>query len=209
MADEVEFEDKDKTAQSTDPRKQFRDQDANELKNVINTNAAELEATTAAVAAVDSTLDTVLASAPTEYNTFLEVATKLTNLDSLKAPINNPTFTGTVAGVTKTMVGLDQVDNTTDLEKPISNLTQTALNTKAARTDFAKGIAVVGTLDGVNTVFTIAQTIVSGSEDVFVNGQRKSDGVGYNMTYPAGVATITFTVAPESDADIKVNYIRP
>lgn len=32
----------------------------------------------------------------------------------------------------KSMIGLDQVDNTSDLDKPISNLTQTALNAKQA-----------------------------------------------------------------------------
>jgi hypothetical protein len=49
----------------------------------------------------------------------------------LKAPINNPTFTGTVAGITKAMVGLGSVDNTADLAKPISTAQQTALNLKA------------------------------------------------------------------------------
>ena len=47
------------------------------------------------------------------------------------ATLANPTFTGTVAGITKTMVGLDNVDNTTDLGKPISNAVQTALDLKA------------------------------------------------------------------------------
>jgi hypothetical protein len=31
-----------------------------------------------------------------------------------KAPINNPQFTGTVSGITKEMVGLGDVDNTSD-----------------------------------------------------------------------------------------------
>jgi hypothetical protein len=39
---------------------------------------------------------------------------------ALKAPINNPTFTGTVGGITKAMVGLGNVDNTTDALKPVS-----------------------------------------------------------------------------------------
>jgi len=45
----------------------------------------------------------------------------------LKAPLLNPTFTGTVSGITKTMVGLGNVDNTSDLEKPISSLTATRI----------------------------------------------------------------------------------
>lgn len=40
--------------------------------------------------------------------------------------------TAQVGDYDKTMVGLDQVDNTSDLDKPISTLTQTALNGKQA-----------------------------------------------------------------------------
>jgi hypothetical protein len=49
----------------------------------------------------------------------------------LKAPIANPTFTGTVVGITKSMVGLGNVDNTSDANKPISTAAQTALDLKA------------------------------------------------------------------------------
>ena len=45
------------------------------------------------------------------------------------------TFAGTVNGITKTMVGLSNVDNTSDANKPISTLTQTALNAKANSVD--------------------------------------------------------------------------
>lgn len=51
---------------------------------------------------------------------------------SLKAPIASPTFTGTVSGVTKAMVGLGSADNTTDAGKPVSTATQTALDLKAS-----------------------------------------------------------------------------
>lgn len=54
-----------------------------------------------------------------------------TQLDA-KAPIADPTFTGTVSGVTKAMVGLGNVDNTSDANKPISSATQTALDAKLA-----------------------------------------------------------------------------
>jgi hypothetical protein len=49
---------------------------------------------------------------------------------ALKAPIESPTFTGTVSGITKSMVGLSNVENTADLAKPINTLTQAALDTK-------------------------------------------------------------------------------
>ncbi len=54
-----------------------------------------------------------------------------TQIDA-KAPTADPTFTGTVSGVTKTHVGLGNVDNTSDANKPISTATQTALDAKAS-----------------------------------------------------------------------------
>lgn len=50
----------------------------------------------------------------------------------LKAPLANPAFTGTPTGITKSHVGLANVDNTSDLAKPISAATQTALDGKSA-----------------------------------------------------------------------------
>ena len=58
--------------------------------------------------------------------------TALTTLVGTKAPIASPAFTGTVTGIDKTMVGLSNVDNTTDALKPISTATQNALDLKAA-----------------------------------------------------------------------------
>jgi len=48
----------------------------------------------------------------------------------LKANISSPTFTGIVGGITASMVGLGDVNNTSDVLKPISTATQTALNLK-------------------------------------------------------------------------------
>ena len=47
------------------------------------------------------------------------------------APSASPTFTGTVSGITATMVGLGNVENTSDANKAISTATQTALDLKA------------------------------------------------------------------------------
>ena len=48
-----------------------------------------------------------------------------------KAPTASPTFTGTVSGITSTHVGLGNVDNTSDTNKPVSTAGQTALDLKA------------------------------------------------------------------------------
>ena len=63
-----------------------------------------------------------------------------------KAPLNNPKFTGTVEGVTKAMVGLGNVDNTSDLNKEISSKTQSALNLKAP----INNPIFTGTVGGLN-----------------------------------------------------------
>ena len=108
----------------------------------VSTAQALAIATAKSEAIVDATsqLNAVIASAPAALNTLDELAAALgddanfastvTNNLASKAPIASPTFTGTVSGITKSMVGLGNVDNTTDLNKPISSLTQTALDTK-------------------------------------------------------------------------------
>lgn len=55
----------------------------------------------------------------------------VTNIGYTPANVASPTFTGTVSGITKSMVGLGSVDNTADTAKPVSTAQQTALNLKA------------------------------------------------------------------------------
>ena len=47
----------------------------------------------------------------------------LQNALDLKAPKESPTFTGTVSGISKGMIGLGNVDNTADKDKPVSDAT--------------------------------------------------------------------------------------
>ena len=92
----------------------------------------------------DSAVASLVNSAPSTLDTLGELAaalqadesasTTLTTLVGTKAPIASPTFTGTVSGITKSMVGLGNVDNTSDALKPISTATQTALDSKLNRT---------------------------------------------------------------------------
>jgi hypothetical protein len=81
----------------------------------ISSNIARTSDVSSAVAALvnssPAALDTLgeLASALGSDANF---STTVTNSLAAKAPINNPTFTGTVSGVTKAMVGLGNVPNT-------------------------------------------------------------------------------------------------
>jgi hypothetical protein len=68
----------------------------------------------------------------TEFQYLDGVTSAIQTQIDLKAPIESPTFTGTVGGITKSMVGLGNVDNTSDANKPISTATQTALDAKQA-----------------------------------------------------------------------------
>lgn len=73
-----------------------------------------------------------------------------TTLGSL-APKASPTFTGTVNGITKGMVGLSNVDDTSDVNKPISTPTQNALDLKADITD----LDVLATKDSPTFIGTV------------------------------------------------------
>ena len=90
----------------------------------INTAVANLVATAPATLDTLNELAVALGNDP-------NFATTITNGLALKAPVASPTFTGTVGGVTKAMVGLGSVDNTTDLLKPISTAETAALLLKA------------------------------------------------------------------------------
>jgi hypothetical protein len=60
------------------------------------------------------------ASAPPSHSHVISDTTGLQAALDSKSPLASPTFTGTVSGVTKSMVGLGSVDNTADSAKPVS-----------------------------------------------------------------------------------------
>jgi hypothetical protein len=102
------------------------------LANVDNTTDLLKPISNATQTALDLKASNV-ALALKANTTDLNLKADITDLN-LKAPIASPTFTGTVSGITKNMIGLANVDNTTDLLKPISTASQTALNLKASLT---------------------------------------------------------------------------
>lgn len=90
---------------------------------------------------ITTAISDIVGAAPTSFDTLKEISdyisadqsagSALTTLVGTKAPIASPTFTGTVSGITKSMVGLSNVDNTTDANKPISTAAASALALKA------------------------------------------------------------------------------
>ena len=90
-------------------------------------------------------------------STHITTATQ-TALD-LKANLAGPTFTGTVSGITKSMVGLGDVDNTADSAKPVSTATQTALDLKAN----LSAPTFTGTVTSTNDVVVNGNLTVNGT----------------------------------------------
>ena len=88
------------------------------------------------------------------------------------------TFTGTTSGITKSMVGLNNVDNTSDANKPISTATQTALNLKQ------------DTLVSGTNIKTINSTTLLGSGNI-TTGTVTSVGVSMPSAFSVASSPIT------------------
>jgi hypothetical protein len=61
-----------------------------------------------------------------------------------------------------------------------------------------------GTVNGVNTTFTLAATPTAGTEEVFLNGILQEPGAGND--YNIATSTITMLAAPLTGDRLKVNY---
>ena len=92
------------------------------LQAALDSKATPADVTAAVSGLVNSapaamdTLNELAAALGNDANFAATVTTAL----AAKAPLASPTFTGTVSGVTKGMVGLGNVDNTADASKPVS-----------------------------------------------------------------------------------------
>jgi len=106
---------------------------------------------------------------------------------SLKAPLADPTFTGTVSGITKSMVGLGSVDNTADTAKPVSTATQTALDLKAP----LASPTFTGT---VGLPATTSIGLASADEIATLNGATSNIQAQIDLKAPIASPTFTGTV---------------
>ncbi|WP_328494096.1 hypothetical protein OHS59_16175 [Streptomyces sp. NBC_00414] len=106
-------------------------------KQYVDASVAAVSGTYVDTAGDTMTGALVLSGAPTiglhaATKTYVDNETvRATGAEALLAPKASPTFTGTVSGITKAMVGLGNVDNTSDTGKPVSTAQQTALDLKA------------------------------------------------------------------------------
>lgn len=144
---------------------------------------------------VDTKVSSIVNSAPATLDTLNELAAALGNdpnyatstatLIGTKAPIANPTFTGTVGGITAAMVGLGNVNNTSDSAKPISTAQQTALDLKAP----IANPTFTGTIGGI-TASMVGLGNVSNTSDV---NKPVSTAQQTALDLKANLASPTFT----------------
>lgn len=115
-----------------------------------------------------------------------EIDTSISNMqNNLNAHINNRT---NPHRVTKEQIGLDQVDNTSDANKPISTATQTALNGKFSATD---GNALKQRVDNIPELVATNITVDSDNDSVNISLDKTSivDGTLSGTTININSAT--------------------
>ncbi|QJE94224.1 hypothetical protein [Luteolibacter luteus] len=106
---------------------------------------------------------------------YLQSATAATTY----APINNPTFTGTVGGISKSMVGLGNADNTSDATK---NAASATLTNKTLTSPLING-ATMAAVGGSGVLSWTA----TGSDQISL-----SSAAGVNLSSSSGItATVT------------------
>jgi hypothetical protein len=121
---------------------------AQDVGKTLPDQANEQDATITAQAAIIVAMQGII-------NAQAAAITALNAAIILKAPIDSPTFTGIVSGITKGMVGLGSVDNISDADKPVSTAQATAIALKAslAGATFTGAVALAG---GANLLATTA-----------------------------------------------------
>lgn len=167
----------------------------------------------------------ITTSAATKANTtHTHVESDVTNLVTdlaAKAPLASPAFTGTPTGITKTHVGLGNVDNTADSAKPVSTAQQTAIDLKAnaaspAFTGTPTGLTkahvglsnVDNTADTAKPVSTAQQTALDLKAPMTgVAGVRIKSG-GTWPSRPTGYAVIVSIGADPSPVDQVAGDVR-
>lgn len=108
--------------------------------------------------------------------------------NNLNAHINNRT---NPHRVTKEQIGLDQVDNTSDANKPISNATQTALNGKFSATD---GNALKQTIEDMPNLIVTEGSVSHKNNNISLSLRQQ------NLKDPVDTDSILLTFNPATDS---------
>jgi len=124
----------------------------------------------------------------------------LVDLTSNQTIGGNKTFTGTISGITPLMVGLGNVNNTSDINKPVSTATQSALNLKAnlSSPNFTDIPTVPTASNGTNTtqiantafVSTAIANLVASSPSTLDTLNELATALGNDPNFATTISTL-------------------
>lgn len=136
--------------------------------------------------------------------------TKLSNIEAAADVTDAANVGSSIHGATA-KASLVDADKFAIIDSEATNVLKTSLWSviKSTLKTWIMGLYVCrevpsGTKNGTNTDFTLANTPVSGTEMVFLNGILQNGGAGND--YTISTVTITFAVAPISTDTILVTY---
>lgn len=176
------------------------------LQSALDSKATPSDVSAAVAAVVNAspaTLDTLreLAASLGDDANF---ASTVTNALAAKAPIASPTFTGTVGGITKSMVGLGSVDNTADASKPVSAAqaaADAAVASAAAADATSKAAAAqAAAVQRANHTGTQAASTITGLAAVALSGAYADLFGRPTLGTAAGYASSDFAAASHTHA---------
>ena len=175
--------------------------------NMSSNSAVKFPTQQSVKAYVDNEVAGVVDSAPGALNTLNELAaaldddvnfsTTVTNSIALKAPINNPTFTGTIAVPNISNIETAIADNT-------SKNTNVSTNLSVAN---STGARVIASSDGTDATIPVATTSVSGVMSTTIFDEHtanvaKNTNVATNLAITGSAGARTITSSDGTDAVI-------
>ena len=135
-------------------------------------------------------------------DSLLSAIGKLHGNSALMAPLASPSFTGTVSGISSAMVGLGNVDNTSDANKPVSTAQQTALNLKAN----LASPSFTGTVSGISSAMVGLGNVdnTSDASKPVSTAQQTALNLKANLASPTFAGTVTLPSGSASVAPLKL-----
>ncbi|MFO0202818.1 MAG: tail fiber domain-containing protein [Alphaproteobacteria bacterium] len=135
-------------------------------------------------------------------DSILSALGKLHGNAALLAPLESPSFSGTVSGITASMVGLGNVSNTSDANKPVSTAQQTALNLKAN----LASPTFTGTVSGI-TASMVGLGNVSNTSDAnkpVSTAQQAALDLKANLASPSFTGTVALPAGSTTAAPLRL-----
>lgn len=171
------------------------------LGNVDNTTDANKPVSTAQAAANAAVQAFAIQRANHTGSQAISTVTGLQTALDAKAPLASPAFTGTVTGITATMVGLGNVNNTSDAAKPVSTAqaaADTAVQAFAIQRANHTGSQLASTIS--DFAATVRSTVLTGVSVATSQVIAATDTVLQAFGYlQAQITALTSTVAGKAN----------